>query len=70
MCPCLRVCVCVCVWRKAEKETQRDAFVCFLFYICCFQQAAVKSAASQAKVEQYEQDLARLKLKHQLELKV
>ena len=33
-------------------------------------QAAVKHAAAQAQIEQFEQDIARQKLKHQLEIKV
>ena len=42
----------------------------FLIFILFYLQAAVKYAAAQAQFKQHEQDVARLKLKHQLELKV
>ena len=43
-------------------------FVCVNVDLTC--QAAVRSSASQAQLEKYEQEMTTLRLKHQLDLKV
>lgn len=40
------------------------------FFFSSLTQATLKSSTSQAQIEQFEQEIARLKIKHQLDLKV